>query len=316
MNGLPPGRGRYAPSPTGPLHLGNLRTALLAWLFARKAGATFILRNEDLDRPRVRAGAAAAMCEDLRWLGLDWDEGPDIGGPYAPYDQSARYQQYREHLRLLLEADMVYPCYCSRSDVARAASAPHGLEPPALRYPGTCADLERREALRLAHPERQPSYRFRVPATVLCVEDWLAGAYCQHLQDEVGDFVIWRADDIPAYHFAVVVDDALMRVGEVVRGEDLLASTPRQVALFHAFGYPAPSFAHVPLLRDRQGMRLAKREGSQGLDPLRAKGLRPEDVVGLLAASCGLAPYGANCTLAELLVDFTPECIRDTAGSE
>jgi glutamyl-tRNA synthetase len=303
---LPAGRGRFAPSPSGALHLGNLRTALLARLFARHAGATFVLRNEDLDRPRVRPGAAEAMLRDLRWLGLDWDEGPDVGGPFAPYTQSERTHHYVEHLERLQRAGLVYPCYCSRTDIQRAASAPHGPEPDGAQYPGTCRDPERRVQQRRAHPERLPAYRFIAPDETVRVVDRLKGPIEQNLARQVGDFVVWRADGTPAYQLAVVVDDALMRVGEVVRGEDLLDSTPRQVVLYRALGYPVPAFAHVPLLRDEHGARLAKREGPAGLEPLRQQGWRPEDVVGMLAASCGLVAPGTACTPAELVTTFDP----------
>lgn len=298
-------RGRFAPSPTGPLHLGNLRTALLAWLFARYGGASFVLRMEDLDRARTRPGVAAAIPRDLRWLGLDWDEGPDIGGPHAPYTQGERLHLYEAQLQRLIDQDLVYPCYCSRADIQRAASAPHGPEPESARYPGTCRDSARRAARQRRNPRRRPSYRFRAPARTVLAVDRLYGPFAQHLARDVGDFVVWRADGTPAYQLAVVVDDALMDIGEVVRGADLLDSTPRQIALFQALGYDAPAFAHVPLYLDAGGARLAKREGSAGLGPLRDH-MTPAQVVGMLAASCGLAPAGAQCSPAELLRAFDP----------
>lgn len=302
-----PMRGRYAPSPSGDLHLGNLRTALLAWLLARVAGGRFVLRVEDLDRPRVRAGAAKRMLPDLRWLGLDWDEGPDIGGPYAPYTQSERQSLYDACLQRLQKAGMVYPCYCSRADIARAASAPHGDEDEGPRYPGTCRDLtdsERRQR-EAATPHRQPSLRFRVDdERIVVFEDVLLGRREQQVQRAVGDFIVRRADGIYAYQFAVVVDDALMHISQVARGADLLSSTARQILLYEALGFPIPSFAHVPLMMDAGGRRLSKRQQSEGLKPLRAAGLPPEEVVGQLATSCGLLPAGTRISARALAEQY------------
>ena len=298
-------RGRYAPTPSGPLHLGNVRTALLAWLLARHAGGAFALRMEDLDRPRVRPGAAAAILSDLRWLGLDWDEGPDTGGPAAPYTQSERGAIYEEHLQRLQEAGLVYPCYCSRADIARAASAPHGAEDgPA--YPGTCRDPLRREQQRWRAGGRPPALRFRVPGGVVYVQDGLYGLVEQDVARATGDVVVRRADGVPAYQLAVVVDDALMAITDVVRGADLLFSTPRQIALYHALGYGVPRFLHVPLAVDASGERLAKRHGAVGLGPLRESGLPSTCVVGALAASVGLVPPGTALTARELLTVFDP----------
>ncbi len=292
-------RGRYAPSPTGALHLGNLRTALLAWLFARCQGGRFVLRVEDLDRPRVRPGATVSMLADLRWLGLDWDEGPDVGGPYAPYTQSERQELYETYLQHLQEAGLVYPCYCSRAEIARIASAPHGSEGP--RYPGTCRDLSGNQRRRYEAAGRRPSLRFRVPdERVVAFDDLVAGPNSQRVQQSVGDFILRRSDGIFAYQFAVVVDDGLMRINQVVRGADLLSSTARQILLFEALGFPVPTFAHVPLWLDSTGQRLSKRDQSAGLEPLRAGGATPEQIVGQLAASCGLAEPGEFLSAARL----------------
>ncbi len=292
-------RGRYAPSPTGALHLGNLRTALLAWLFARCAGGRFVLRVEDLDRPRVRPGATEEMLKDLRWLGLDWDEGPDVGGPYAPYTQSERQALYETHLQRLREAGLVYPCYCSRAEIARAASAPHGDEGP--RYPGTCRHLSEARCKQLEASGRRPSLRFRVDdERVVSFHDLLAGQVIQRVQQSVGDFILRRSDGIFAYQFAVVVDDGLMRINQIVRGADLLSSTARQIMLFEALGFPVPAFAHVPLWLDSTGQRLSKRVQSEGLEPLRAGGATPEQIVGQLAASCGLAEPGESISAPQL----------------
>jgi glutamyl-tRNA synthetase len=287
------------------LHLGNLRTALLAWLLARHAGGAFVLRMEDLDRPRLRPGAATAILTDLRWLGLDWDEGPDTGGPAAPYTQSERGAIYEEHLQRLQEAGVVYPCYCSRADIARAASAPHGAEDgPA--YPGTCRDPVQRERQRRRAGGRPPALRFRVPGGVFRFQDGLYGVVEQDVARATGDVVVRRADGVPAYQLAVVVDDARMAITDVVRGADLLSSTARQIALYQAFGYTVPRFLHLPLAVDASGERLAKRHGVVGLEPLRASGLLPEYVVGALAGSVGLVPAGTALTARELLTAFDP----------
>lgn len=269
--------------------MGNLRTALLAWLFARTQHGQFVLRVEDLDRPRVRQGATQQMLDDLHWLGLDWDEGPDCGGPHAPYTQSERLDIYQYYLKQLQDDGFVYPCYCSRAEVANAASAPQQGAEDGLRYPGTCRHLT--EAQRRAYEAsgRRPSLRFRIDDNrVVTFTDGIMGSMTQNVQQAVGDFIVCRSDGIFAYQFAVVVDDALMHINQVVRGSDLLNSTARQILLYEALSFPVPSFAHVPLLVDEQGKRLSKRTQSMRLDPLRARGMTPEQVVGELAASCGL----------------------------
>ncbi len=292
-------RGRYAPSPTGDLHLGNLRTALLAWLFARCTGGQFVLRIEDLDLQRVRPGATECMLHDLHWLGLDWDEGPDIGGPHAPYTQSERQEMYTSYLQLLVDRGLIYPCYCSRAEIARAASAPHGNEGP--RYPGTCRNLTQAQRGEHEDNNRRPSLRFRVDdERIVSFTDLLAGPVEQQVQQAIGDFIVCRSDGIFAYQFAVVVDDALMRINQVVRGADLLQSTARQILLYEVLGFPTPAFAHVPLLLDEQGKRFSKRVQSAGLEPLRAAGATPTQIVGQLAADCGLVDRGERLSASEL----------------
>jgi glutamyl-tRNA synthetase len=281
-------RGRYAPSPSGDLHLGNLRTALLAWHYARNANGQFVLRIEDLDRPRVKAGATQRMIEDLRWLGLDWDEGPDVGGPYAPYTQSERLEIYQHYLQQLQEAGLIYPCYCTRAEITHAASAPQQGAESGPRYPGTCRHLT--AAQRRAHERngRRPSLRFRVDdGRSVHFTDGLLGPQEQHVQQAVGDFIVQRSDGIFAYQFAVVVDDALMHINQVVRGVDLLTSTARQILLFEALGFPIPTYIHVPLLLDEHGQRMAKRNQSAGLAPLKARGLTPTQICSALRSSVG-----------------------------
>lgn len=285
-------RGRYAPSPSGPLHLGNFRTALLAWLQARLSGSRYLLRIEDLDLPRMRPGYDRQMLEELTWLGLDWDEGPCLDSPDPHYYQSKRTFIYEAALTYLKQQDLVYPCFCSRKDILQAASAPHehqGLPP----YPGTCRALTPHQlaAKKASNPNRQAAWRFKVPNQTVQVNDVIAGNFCQNLARDVGDFVIKRADGLFAYQLAVVVDDGLMGVRHVLRGSDLLDSTPRQILLFNALGLETPHFWHVPLVRDSSGQRLAKRDGSAGLHLYRDQGFNANRIIGALAASFGwLAP--------------------------
>lgn len=297
-------RGRFAPSPTGPLHLGNARTALVSWLAARAAGGRHVMRVEDLDAARVRPGLEARILDELRWLGIDWDEGPDVGGPCAPYRQSERLAGYAAALARLREAGRVYPCFCSRAEVAAAAGAPHGPSDEGPRYPGTCAALSAGEAARRA-AGRRPSWRFRARSGPVRFDDGVHGPRAVDVAAEVGDFVVARADGVPAYQLAVVVDDAAMGVTDVVRGDDLLPSTGRQLLLYEALGLAPPRFAHVPLVVGEDGERLAKRHGALSLGELRAGGADPRAVVGLLAALSGLAPGGARVSAAELVGDFS-----------
>lgn len=296
-------RGRYAPSPTGALHLGNLRTALLAWLFARAAGGRFVLRIEDLDLPRSRRGAAQALLADLRWLGLDWDEGPDVGGLLGPYVQSMRLALYDDAIARLREKGLIYPCYCTRAELAQIASAPQGEEGP--RYPGICRRLTARERTAREASGRRPALRFIAPEEPIQFDDLLHGTISESVAATVGDFIVRRSDGIVSYQLAVVVDDAAMGITQVVRGDDLLASTARQLALFAALGYPRPrDYTHVPMMTDADGMRLAKRDAAAGLDALRAAGYTPGRVLASLAASCGLHPAEGSMTPADMLASF------------
>lgn len=289
-------RGRFAPSPTGALHLGSARTALVAWLRARSCGGSFVIRIEDLDEPRVVPGADDAIRRDLRWLGLDWDEGPDVGGPHAPYRQSARLAEYAAALATLRAAGLVYPCTCTRREIAAIASAPEGLDEEGPRYPGTCRDAPR-------HPERAASWRFRMPEPPPAFVDALAGTFESGVFDG-GDFVVARSDGTVSYQLAVVVDDLAMHISEVVRGDDLLSSVPRQLALAHALGRDAPAWLHVPLVLGADGQRLGKRHGSASLASLRERGVGAESVVGKLAATLGLAEPGEQVTPTALVARF------------
>ena len=303
-------RGRFAPSPTGELHLGNARTALLAWLQARSAGGRFVLRVEDLDRGRVRPGYREAQLADLCWLGLDWDEGPDVGGPCAPYLQSQRTAGYTQALRRLAAAGRLYACTCSRKDVAAAASAPHADDDEGPRYPGRCAQraVGPADVERTTLPDGTPAaLRLRVPEREVRFHDAVQGACVFRPADETGDFVVRRKDGAAAYQLAVVVDDDAMRITHVLRGADLLASTARQLLLYDALGLQAPAWAHVPLLLGPDGVRLAKRHGAVTLRELRERGAAPEVLVGWLAASCGLAEPGEAVSPRELVGRFRLE---------
>jgi len=285
-------RGRFAPSPTGDLHLGSAATALIAWASARAAGGAFVVRVEDLDRPRVVAGAEARQLDDLRWLGLDWDEGPDVGGPWGPYRQSERSNGYQAALETLARRDLLYRCDCSRAEIARVASAPHaGEEGP--RYPGTC----RPHGMRERAFRRPPAVRLAVPSGEVVVDDALQGRVRQDVAREVGDFVLRRGDGIWAYQLAVVADDLAMGITEIVRAVDLLGSAPRQALLARLLGGEPPRFAHVPLVVAPDGARLAKRAPGVALRDHRAAGEPAGRVVAALARLLGLPPVATPAAL-------------------
>ncbi len=296
-------RGRFAPSPTGSLHLGNARTALLSWLAARAAGGAYVMRVEDLDGPRVRPGLEGRILAELRWLGLDWDEGPDVGGPAGPYRQSERASGYAAALERLRAEGRVYPCFCSRTEIAAASRAPHGPGDDGPRYPGACRALAPEEARSRART-RRPAWRFRVQPGTVVFEDGVHGRCAFDVDRAVGDFVVERADGIAAYQLAVVVDDAAMGITDVVRGDDLLSSTARQLLLYRALGLEAPRFAHVPLVAGDGGERLAKRHGAPSIGAFMEGGADPRAVVGLLANLSGLAPEGARVAPRELIEGF------------
>jgi glutamyl-tRNA synthetase len=266
-----PYRGRIAPSPTGYLHLGHARTFWTAQERAQAAGGSLVLRNEDLDRARCKPEFVAAMFEDLRWFGFEWHEGPDIGGLFAPYNQSERYPVYRRALEKLEQTGLIYPCLCSRKDLQAAARAPHAEDDEEPIYPGTCRHAPQSEIV-----NRKFCWRFRVPdGETISFTDGNLGPQQFTAGKDFGDFVVWRTDDVPAYQLACVVDDAAMQMTEVVRGSDLLVSTARQLLLYRALGLTAPRFYHCPLLTDDSGVRLAKRHDALSLRRLRENGQSP-----------------------------------------
>jgi glutamyl/glutaminyl-tRNA synthetase len=272
-------RGRLAPSPTGLLHIGHARTFWIAAQRAIKNHGTLVLRNEDLDPQRSRPEFARAMIDDLRWLGMRWSEGPDCGGDHGPYSQSERRAHYLEVWQRLREGGFLYPCICSRKDLAQAASAPNDNDDDEPVYPGTCR--ERNDVASSAEPAGV-NWRFRVPqGEAVEFADLNLGRqrYVAGNNFDFGDFLVWRRDDVPAYQLAVVVDDAAMQITEVVRGADLLKSTARQLLLLRALGHSSPNYFHCELVRDAAGVRLAKRHDALSIRHLRESGFTPQKVL-------------------------------------
>ena len=271
-----PYRGRLAPSPTGYLHLGHARTFWMAQERARARGGVLVFRNEDLDAARCKPEFVQAMMEDLKWFGLEWQEGPDCGGAFEPYAQSERRPFYRSALERLCAGGFIYPCTCSRSDVLRALAAPHQGEDEPV-YPGTCRPVAGNPKSEIQNLKF--NWRFRVPdGETISFTDGYYGPQSWVAGRDFGDFVVWRHDDVPAYQLSVVVDDAAMQITEVVRGADLLKSTARQLLLYRALGVEPPQFFHCPLMTDAAGVRLAKRHDALALRTLRLRGATPEEL--------------------------------------
>jgi glutamyl-tRNA synthetase len=292
-------RVRLAPSPTGAQHVGNARTYLIAWLSARSLSGEVALRIEDIDSPRIKPGAAEQALDDLRWLGLGWDGDPVI--------QTKRLPLYESALEQLKRQERVYPCTCTRSDIAAAASAPHA-EHEGPVYPGTCAGRSAQEAADLVRRGVPFAWRFRVTESPAFTDRFL-GAVHIDLKQTGGDFVVWKSAGTPAYQLAVVVDDAEMGITEVVRGDDLVPSTPRQLLLYQALGLASPHFAHVPLVVGPDGRRLAKRHGDTRLATLRAAGWTAERLLGILAWSCRWIEKPEPISARELIRAFRLESI-------
>lgn len=284
---------RLAPSPTGAQHPGNARTYLITWLWVRSQGGRLLLRIEDIDSPRVRPEAVQSLFDDLAWLGLDYDGVPVV--------QTQRLPLYRAALERLKQRELVYPCTCTRGDIAHSASAPHA-EHEGPVYPGTCAHRKAADADGLEVPF---AWRFRVTHSPTFV-DRFVGPTAIDLSQVGGDFVVWKSSDTPAYQLAVVVDDADTGITDVVRGDDLLVSTPRQILLYEALGRPIPSFLHVPLVVGPDGRRLAKRHGDTRLTSLRAGGMSAERLLGWLGWSCGWLGAAKEVSARELLGVFDP----------
>ena len=299
--------GRFAPSPSGRMHLGNALTALLAWLSVKSRGGRFVLRIEDLDPARCRPEYARQLMDDLCWLGLTWDEGPGACEANAPYFQSQCTPYYEAALARLRCAGPVYPCYCSRADL-HAASAPHLADGTAL-YAGTCRGLSPAQRAEKEAAGRRGALRVAVPQREVSFSDGLCGTVRQEPSTQCGDFIVRRSDGVFAYQLAVVVDDARMGVTEVVRGRDLLASTPRQIFLQQALGLATPHYFHTPLLVNGQGARLSKRDGALDLGVLRQK-FTPRQLLGRLAALAGLLPAPESVSLQTLAAHFSWQAVH------
>lgn len=300
--------GRFAPTPSGRMHAGNVFAALMAWLAVRSAGGRMVLRIEDLDPRGSKPEATRLLLDDLRWLGLDWDEGP--------YYQSKRGEVYREALEQLGELGLTYPCFCTRAEL-HAATAPHASDGTVF-YAGTCrslslAEVEKRRAV------RAPATRLIVPddaddpAGTISFDDLVYGPQQEVLARSCGDFLVQRSDGVVAYQLAVVVDDALMGVNQVVRGHDLLGSSARQIYLQRLLGYEQPTYAHVPLLVAADGRRLSKRDRDLDMGEIRAHDASPERLLGRLAATIGLAEKGETVDVATLVDRFSWETVRSHA---
>lgn len=286
------------------MHLGNAWTALLAWLSARSQGGAMVLRMEDLDPDRSKPHFARAIVSDLAWLGLDWDEGPDTSGPHGPYTQSERHGLYESRLRELDARGLLYPCFCTRAELRAVTQAPHAGEGEPV-YPGTCRALTEPQRARRLAAGRRPAQRVRVDDVDIGFTDAVAGCHAQNMAAGCGDFVLRRADGAFAYQLAVTCDDAAQGITEVVRGADLLDSTPRQIWLMRLFGWPEPTYAHVPLLVDETGRRLSKRRQDVDLGALRDQGVAPETVTGYLAFKAGLLESPRPAAPWELVEGFT-----------
>lgn len=304
-------RGRLAPSPTGYLHLGNAWTFMLAWLAARAEGGEVLLRIEDIDPQRSRPEYISALMDDIRWLGLDWDYGPGVNKRQCDADnqsgldyylQSNRTSLYDRALAFLSQSGLTYPCFCSRRELRYLAAAPH-MDDIGAPYPGTCRNLSREQLKSFLAQGRKPSLRLRCPEELICFSDVVQGYQCLTLADCGGDFVLQRSDGVIAYQLAVAVDDALMGITQVVRGRDILPSTPRQILLLHLLEGRVPQYAHVPLLLDASGQRLAKRHASLALRNLRTAGASSSDIIGLFAHLAGISVQGL-ATPSKLLRSF------------
>jgi glutamyl-tRNA synthetase len=297
-----PVRVRFAPSPTGDLHLGNVRTALYNWLYARHHKGVFVLRVEDTDKERSTETYCENLLEIMKWMGLDWDEGPKVGGPYAPYKQSERSAIYKEHLERLKAKKMVYSCYCTEEELEleRKRQLGRGHMP---KYGGKCKKLTAEERQKLDAAGKPSVLRFIVPPGEILVQDEVRGEV-RFPDDQIGDFVLTRSDQSPTYNFTVVVDDALMKITHVIRGEDHLSNTPKQILLYKALDYKPPKFAHLSIIKGADGQKLSKRHGETSVESYRAKGYLPEAFLNYLAL-LGWAPKsGEILSLEQMAAEF------------
>jgi nondiscriminating glutamyl-tRNA synthetase len=307
-------RVRFAPSPTGQLHVGNARTALYNWLFARKTGGAMILRIEDTDLERSESRYEDQLLEDLKWFGIDWDEGPDVGGPHAPYRQSDRLAIYREHAERLVKEGKAYLCFCTQEELERDREAAMAEQRSPL-YSGKCRGLDPAESERRRANGEAAAIRLAIPEHPIRFHDIVRGIV-EFSNEAVSDPIILRSSGIPVYNYVVVVDDALMEITHVIRGDDHLSNTPKQVALYEALGWPVPEFAHLSTIVGSDGARLSKRHGATSIANFREMGVLPEALTNYLAL-LGWAPTGGNrevFTPAELTKEFTLERVTPSAA--
>jgi nondiscriminating glutamyl-tRNA synthetase len=297
----PPIRVRFAPSPTGELHVGNARTALFNWLYARHHGGIFVLRIEDTDRTRTTKAFEENLLEELKWLGIDWDEGPETGGAYGPYHQTERLGLYRDCLDRLIADGKVYPCYCTEAELEaeRASLVARRLMP---RYLGKCRELSETQQRRLSAEGRSPVWRFRVEAGPIAFEDLIRGLMAFQ-GDAIGDFIIVRSNGIPAYNFAVVADDHSMEISHVIRGEDHLSNTASQILLYRALGFAPPVFAHHALVLGKDHTKLSKRHGATSVGAFRRRGILPEALLNYLALMGSSFEGGREVASAKEIVE-------------
>jgi len=298
-------RVRFAPSPTGPLHIGGARSALFNYLLARRNKGKFILRIEDTDLERSSRESERNILDSLKWLGIDWDEGPDVGGPYGPYRQTERLEKYREFAERLLQAGQAYYCYCTEEEIeARRQEFISRGELP--RYNGRCSNLTEEERQEFIKQGRKPAVRFRVPHDQEIVINDLVRGQVTFESNGIGDFVIVKSDGIPTYNFAVVVDDYLMKISHVIRAEEHLSNTPRQVLLYRALGLPEPQFAHISLILGEDRSKMSKRHGATSVIQYQELGYLPEALVNFLAL-LGWSPEGEEEILSkeDLIMKFS-----------
>ncbi|NQT24206.1 glutamate--tRNA ligase [candidate division KSB1 bacterium] len=293
-------RTRFAPSPTGHLHIGNARTAILNWIIARHAGGQFILRVEDTDQERSTQESEASILKDLQWLGLDWDEGPDTGGNAGPYRQSERMDLYKSHLDQLIESEKVYPCYCTAEELEERRSE-QLAKGEATQYNGHCRNLSYVDKQKYEAEGREPAFRFKADTESVTFEDLIRGAVTVP-GDQLGDFIIARAGGMPMYNFACVIDDHLMEITQVVRGDDHVSNTPRQILIYQAFGWTPPQFAHIPMILGPDRQRLSKRHGATSVDQYREQGYLSDALVNFLSLLSWSSESGDEILTRERLI--------------
>ncbi len=294
-------RVRFAPSPTGHLHIGNARTAILNWLFAKHTNGKFILRIEDTDPERSVEKYIEQIYEDLRWLGLNWDEGPDIGGPYGPYRQSQRFSIYQKYAQQLIDEGKAYPCFCTPEELEQMRKESHAKGETGF-YNRKCLHLSEEEKQKLLQEGRNPAIRFKVPDQTQVVFYDIVKGELNFNTENISDFVIMRSEGIPTYNFAVVVDDSLMKITHVIRGDDHVSNTPRQIMLYQAFGFELPQFAHIPMILGSDRTRLSKRHGATSLDQYRYQGYLPEALINFLSLLSWSSETGDEILSVERLI--------------